>query len=591
MARSFRSWLSRATRRWWFLSMVICLLLPLGQVTAARAQSSEIEWDVPAQYWLDLSGSAPIEAALAAFDGGKGRTATPAQVMPLRHGAAVWYRLQLPTVGTPTMAVLEVPMVGIDSVEVFRLDETGAWQVQRSGDGLAVAAWPMPYLHPAFPLHLEPHYQAPTLLRVEHDQDARVRWTLRNIASFGSASKLWHLALGAYAGFMLLVVILSVANTATWRDSIHLYYAVHVVLIGLAILSITGLSGEYLWPDAPWWTDKASLVLPALSLGWMGLFVRKLVVERAHWTVSVALLANVAAGVTMAIGFLLNGRANFNAVPSVYTIPSMVLILAVLAWYAVLRPAVGLWVLAGWTVLAAGSLLPMLRSLGVLPVSFFTEFGLQIGGAVEIPLVLAGLYLRSRERRDNLVRLGALARTDPLTGVANHQVLVRRLDALLRRARRDAEAGAVVRVHVVNLEAIRADYGREAAESALLQATDCVVRESREGDTVARERTGDLVLLVERAMSREQVTAACRNIIARGLKFSGRLPPRVTLTLRVVAACAPLPPVNAATMLVRLEAGLQEMARENRALRVLGLVGRNRPVHEDDSGIEVSDEA
>ena len=42
----------------------------------------------------------------------------------------------------------------------------------------------------------------------------------------------------------------------------------HVVLVGLSILSLTGLAGEYLWPDNAWWNDKAPLVLPSASFGW-----------------------------------------------------------------------------------------------------------------------------------------------------------------------------------------------------------------------------------------------------------------------------------------------------------------------------------
>src|SRR4051812_13580566 len=66
-------------------------------------------------------------------------------------------------------------------------------------------------------------------------------------------------------------------NTVSWRDPIHLLYAGHVVLVGLSILSLTGLAGEYLWPDNAWWNDKAPVVLPAASLGWAALFIRELV--------------------------------------------------------------------------------------------------------------------------------------------------------------------------------------------------------------------------------------------------------------------------------------------------------------------------
>src|SRR5665647_355299 len=129
----------------------------------------------------------------------------------------------------------------------------------------------------------------------------------------------------------------------------------------------------------------------------------------------------------------------------------MVLVLGILVWYSRRRPAVGLWVLAGFSVLVAGSLWPLVRNLGLIDASFLTDNAPQIGGALEIPLVLVGLYFRGRERRDSRVRLEALSRTDPLTGLGNHRVLMARLTHLLRRARRDPTIGAVMRVRVANL--------------------------------------------------------------------------------------------------------------------------------------------
>ena len=59
-----------------------------------------------------------------------------------------------------------------------------------------------------------------------------------------------------------------------------------------------------------------------------------------------------------------------------------------------------------------------------------------------------------------------------------------------------------MQVHVANLEAIRAEYGREAAEAALVRAAECVTSEAKEGDIVAREQGGDLVLVMEGQVTR-----------------------------------------------------------------------------------------
>src|SRR6185369_17495636 len=105
--------------------------------------------------------------------------------------------------------------------------------------------------------------------------------------------------------------------------------------------------------------------------------------------------------------------------------------------------------------MVTGTALPLMHNLGWLPLTFVTQYGVPIGAMLEIPLVLIGLYFRSRERRDNRVRLEALSNTDPLTGVGSHRVLMDRLEHLLVRSHRDSILGTVLRVHVANLEGIR----------------------------------------------------------------------------------------------------------------------------------------
>jgi GGDEF domain-containing protein len=221
--------------------------------------------------------------------------------------------------------------------------------------------------------------------------------------------------------------------------------------------------------------------------------------------------------------------------------------------------------------MVAGAMLPLMHNLGWLHVSFVTQYGVQIGAALEIPLVLIGLYFRSRERRDNRVRLEAMSDTDPLTGVGTHRVLMDRLEQLLRRARRDSVLGAVLRVHVANLDGIRKGHGREAAEAALVQAAECVAREAAEGDTVAREQCGDLVLVLEGQVTHRHAAYAARNIVAHGLQFSDRLPQGVTLTLQVGGARAPLPHVDASVLLGMLHRVIADLRHDpqRRALRFI----------------------
>lgn len=194
----------------------------------------------------------------------------------------------------------------------------------------------------------------------------------------------------------------------------------------------------------------------------------------------------------------------------------------------------------------------------------------QLLAALAIPLVLLGLCWRGLLRRRARDRIQA--RTDPLTGLANRKVLLECVDDLVGHLRtRHPVPGAVVRVHVSNLDRILEKYGREAAEAAVMRAAQCVRREAREHDLVARDQDGDLVLVLQRNVTRRQVAETGRDIIARGLKYSNCLPPRVSLSLRLAAVCTPLPTADSVTLLLALELAIVEM-RQNpngKALRFL----------------------
>lgn len=519
---------------------------------------------------VDASGRQTPDEIGQRFERGEATAAQPERIMPTGGAASMWYQLSLPAVSVPTSRVLTVPHPGMNRVELYRPREDGGWRVEYSGDSIAVARWPLRYLHPAFEFVQQPDEAGPTYLRVQHSHPISVRWTLWNTRDFQESSKHWHLLLGAYMGLVALVILLCVVNAYTWRDSIHSYYAAYVAVIAVGQMSLTGLAGEYFWPYSPWWNDAASNVLPIAGAALGHLFMRELVVERGAPWASRLMLAMAAAGVVLALCFIFFGRNPFFVITGPYYIASFVVFLGVALWYAWRIPRVGLWILAGIVAVLAGSVFPILRNMQLVPLSFWTQYGAQIGAAVEIPLLLIALYLRSRERRDNQVRVGALSRVDPLTGTANHRVMLARLEHLLHHQQRDPEAGVVLRVRIGNIQEIRAEYGLQVAQTALVHAGACVTQVVREGDTVARHRDGDFVVILEGHFTRDQVAEIGQRLIARGLAPSDILPPGTVLQLKVAVAATPFQAQGVAPLLQTLEAAVSELAaRPGKALRFL----------------------
>ena len=558
------------------------LLLVYGQVFAQEAASLQTVEPRPvhaqiavagtsgfqkeASMLLDTSGDLTVDQVHARFEAGEGQPVSAGQIMPAGGGRTLWYQLKLPSVAAPARLILEVPYPGMDNVELYRLAPQaggeGEWQLQRSGDQIPVMSWPLRHLHPAFELQLLPGENRPTYLRVAHNYPISVSWTLSDARSFQEHSEDWHLLLGIYIGLVLSIVVLSGVHAVSWRDLTHLVYAGYVLVVAVGQLSLTGLGGEYFWPGSAWWNDRAPVALTLLGAALLHLLLRQLVVERdvATW-LSRWLLVMSALGAMLALGFVVAGHEPVFAFQSPYYLASMAIYLGVAGWYARRRPRVGLWVLAAMICLVGGSIFPLLRTLSLIPPSVATQYGAQTTGtAFEILLLLVALYFRSNERRDNQTRVGAIGRVDPLTGLASHRVMLRRLEQLILRQQIHPGAGAVLRIRVGNAIDIRREYGMEAAQGAVVHAGACITAVAQEGDTVARHLDGDFVLILQGNVTREQLTAIGQRLIARGLTESPSLPPRTVLRLKVAVAQAPFKTSDPAQLLQSLGAVLAELA-------------------------------
>lgn len=528
---------------------------------------------------VDTSGTLTFGQIRALFEAGEGQPVNDGKIMPTGGGRALWYQLKLPSVASPTQLVLTVPHPSVDSVDLYRpltqaegpAEGAGQWQLQRSGDLIPVAAWPVRHLYPAFEFELLPGESQPSYLRVAHNYPISVHWILSDASRFHEESERWHLLLGVYIGLVLLIALMSSIHAVSWHDSIHLFFAGYVLVVALGQLSLTGLGGEYFWPGTAWWNDRAPVVLTLAAAALLHLLLRQLVVDRDAPWLSWWLLVMTALGGVVALGFVLVSRKPFIALSAPYYLASMATYLGVAGWYAWRSPQVGGWVLAAMACLVGGSIFPILRTLSLISMNGATQYGAQVGAALEIPLLLIALYFRSRERGGNQARVGALTRVDPLSGVASHRVLLRRLEQLMLRQQRDPDEGAVLRIRLGNATDIRREYGMETAQNAVVHAVACITDVAQEGDTVARHRNGDFVLVLQGHLTRQKLTDIGQRLIARGLAESPGLPLSMVLQFKLAVAEAPFKTTNASHLLQSLEAVLGELAgRPGTALRFIG---------------------
>ena len=172
---------------------------------------------------------------------------------------------------------------------------------------------------------------------------------------------------------------------------------------------------------------------------------------------------------------------------------------------------------------------------------------------------MVALFFRSREKRANLARVGALGRTDPLTGLGNHRVLLRQLE----RVGRSTAGAAVMRIQISNIGAIREEYGLDVAQASVVYASALAISVIAEGDAVARHREGDLVLVFNGPVTRQWLLDTGQRLVARGLAGAPELPPQLTLQFKAAVLMAPFDSADPTALLHLLESLINGMARRS----------------------------
>jgi two-component system, sensor histidine kinase LadS len=216
--------------------------------------------------------------------------AVPGKSYLLGRGAA-WYVFDAVSNNSDTNWRLIVPLPGADVVKLYYRGQDGQWVTQQAGDRLAISDWTQPGRYPVFSMAQRTGQQVRYFVQVEH-----VQAPYSTLPQIVNEQQLFttllseHILLGAYFGLAMLVVVLALANTFTYRDAGFGSYSVYVALFILAQGVLTGVAGLYWWPELPALNRCVPLVI-SLATAAATWFVRTMVApKRAFRSLDVAML-------------------------------------------------------------------------------------------------------------------------------------------------------------------------------------------------------------------------------------------------------------------------------------------------------------
>ena len=530
-----------------------------------RDSAPRIDARAFARVWIDTRGDATIDQVSRAAGGSTFARAQPEALYKLGEDVALWIHLRLQRGRDDRQDwMLALPMPVLDRVTVYQR-AFGGWMSEVAGDTVAVDHWAEPGRYPAFRLNLAPGEARDIYVRIRHDTAADFPIVLDTAAAHSRHVQLEYLLLGGSYGALLLLIAGCLAKSWAYRDPVFAWYAVYAALTGLAVSSYTGTAAHLLWPGFDALQDAPMPMLACAAVAAAMLFVRNILgLRRRFPRQDRLLLALSSIGFVLALVPALVPKAVSLPLVSGYIVLATVvaILVSVSAW--VRGDTVAKWVFAAYLPMVASVVVSVLRIFGWMPLSFGSQYAVVAAMAIEVPLLLVALFIRSRDRHSAEVREQALSTQDALTGLLAPHLFTDRLRQVVTRHRRDGESAAVMYIDLVNHAPIRTHFGTAVAEQSLLRSVIKLRRLLRDVDTVARVGEARFGVILEGASLRSSVSERATRLIAAGLMPLPGLKPDVTLQFHVAALLLNERPMEADEVQNALAAQLARMSPRTR---------------------------
>ncbi|MCD9008096.1 sensor domain-containing diguanylate cyclase [Luteimonas sp. XNQY3] len=460
---------------------------------------------------VDADGMAPLPGGADAFGFQRGTFWFHARVVNRAPHEPRW------------MLVQEYPLS--DEVDLHVRYADGRVLHFAGGDHRPFASRSVRYRHPNFSFELPLGEPVDLLVRVRSQSSMQVPLQLYTPKAFTEVSRDAQLAIGLYYGIMLALFFYNLVLWLSLRDASYVWYLCHVTAFGLVLFTLNGLGFEYLWPGSAWMADHMVPISICLALIAMLQFSRTFLELPRRWP-----RGNVLLLALMAF-FVLFGIASIwlplrISTPGASRAVLLGVVGIVIATIVVLRrgyaPA---WLLLlAWSMFLLGTAVFTLLAFGLLPKNFATEYGVQIGSALEMLLLSIALghryaslrhenlritaeanqklerkvAQRTQEVRSTLLqleeahaRLRDSSRRDGLTGLYNRTWFHQAFRELARQAKRTGTPLAVLMIDLDHFKSINDRHGHLAGDDCLRWAARRIGRILRPHDALLARFGGE----------------------------------------------------------------------------------------------------
>ncbi|HEY4555779.1 MAG TPA: 7TM diverse intracellular signaling domain-containing protein, partial [Lysobacter sp.] len=282
-----------------------------------------------------------------------------------------------------------------DRIDVHVRHADGRVEHHVGGDTLPFHARSIPYRHPNMWIDLPPGRAVDLFIRIESQSSMQVPFVLHTPTAFTGESRDSQLAIGLYYGILLALLFYNAVLWLSLRDANYFWYVFHIAAFGLVLLTLNGLAFEHLWPGHPRFAQISVPLSICLALAGKQQFARVFLQLSERWPLGDrGSLALIAFFVVLAAVSTVAPVSVTTRIASAAVFPSVLWVLA--SCIAAIRSGLeAAWLfLVAWAMFLLGTAMFAAIAFGLMPKNFVTEYGVQIGSAMEMLLLSVALGYR-----------------------------------------------------------------------------------------------------------------------------------------------------------------------------------------------------
>ncbi len=445
---------------------------------------------------------------------------------------------------------LELAYPLLDSVDVYVVN-SHQQVISYFYGGDSVATDEKFVLHPniVFPIDLFPYDLTTIYLRIESEGSIQVPLTFWQWDNFNYHTLIHFLFQGFFYGMVLVMALYNFVVWLSEKEKIYLTYVAYISLFTIFQLSLHGIGYQFLWPKYPiinQYITPASMYLICYFLfSFINMFFH---IKTLNNLLYLLLRVSRICSVILFLGCFIFPYYVSIYLATLFVVYSVIMVIFVALYMLKINHPSARFFIIAWISFIIGAIFLLGNKLGLLPITYFSEYGVQLGAGLEImflslaladrmanaqkdrieaqkqSLELAHQVNKEKERRFNaeienlrierehsqklesLVdqrtqelqstleelssaneKLQAISITDALTGLNNRHYFNEQWEKEYKRAHRDKTYIALILLDIDHFKRINDSYGHPAGDKCLVEVARSIAKQTnRDSDVVCR---------------------------------------------------------------------------------------------------------